>query len=139
MTPTNEAFLRSFIRFASVALGSTLAIAGLGFVPTNRLAGVDGIVPMSVGCAVSWVASCAAAAPLALARSQGQAQLASAVLLSTAIRFVVALVLVVPLALCGWFDRTVFVVWVAISYLLLLLVDTVFAVRMASGTKTTGS
>jgi len=38
--------------------------------------------------------------------------------------------LVVPLVLSGWFDRTVLVLFVAVSYLMMLLVDTLLAVRM---------
>jgi hypothetical protein len=58
-----------------------------------------------------------------------------AILASTVVRFVTALFLVVPLTLSGWVDQTVFVLWVAISYLLMLLVDTGLAVRMLRRTQ----
>ena len=57
-------------------------------------------------------------------------QAGTAVLASTMVRFVTALVLVVPLVLSGWFDKTVLVLFVAVSYLMMLMVDTLLAVRM---------
>ena len=40
------------------------------------------------------------------------------------------LVLVVPLVFSGLLNRKVFVLWVAVSYLVLLMIDTALAVRL---------
>ena len=50
--------------------------------------------------------------------------------MSTGVRFLVVLVLVVPAVLSGWFHRNALVTWVAFSYMTMLLVDTTFAVRL---------
>ena len=78
---------------------------------------------------MSWIASCIGALPTAVALSSRPKQAATAVLASTMIRFVTAIVLVVPLVLSGWFDRTVLVLFVAVCYLMMLVVDTLLAVR----------
>lgn len=123
-------FVRDYVRLVAVALAVTVVIASAGYVPTLRWAEGDRIPAMIAGCAASWAASCVGAAPLARALSRPTPERATAILASTTIRFFVVLALVVPLTLSGWFDRVVFVVWVAISYLLLLAVDTCFAVRL---------
>ena len=133
MTPARKSFIRLYFRYVLAASSSTLIIVILGYVPTVRIAGSDAVAAMLAGCGASWLASCLAVAPLAAVRVQEQRQVAPAVLLSTGIRFIAVLVLVVPLTLSGWFEQTVLVVWVGISYLLLLLIDTAFAVRFSSG------
>lgn len=123
-------FARNYAKLVAVGLFVSAVIAGAGYFPTLKWAGADHIVAMITGCAVSWMASCFGAIPLARALSRPSADTATAILTSTMIRFIVVLALVAPLTLSGWFDRIVFVVWVAISYLLLLAVDTCYAVRL---------
>jgi hypothetical protein len=133
MTPARKSFVRLYFWYAFAASIAAIIIVILGYIPTVRIAGPDAVAAMLAGCGVSWLASCLAVAPLAAARAQGQQQMASAVLLSTGVRFIAVLFLVVPLTLSGWFEQTVLVVWAGISYLLLLLIDTVVAVRLSSG------
>jgi hypothetical protein len=54
----------------------------------------------------------------------------NAVLAATTIRFLVVLALAAPLLLGNWFPRTVLVVSLAASYMLILLTDSLLAVRM---------
>ena len=54
----------------------------------------------------------------------------NAILAATAVRFVVALILVVPAAFSGIVDRTTMVMCVGISYLVLLLLDTLISIRV---------
>ncbi len=51
-------------------------------------------------------------------------------LASTLVRFVTVLALLTPLILSEWFDKTILVLFAAISYLMMLLVDTLLAVRI---------
>ena len=122
--------LRDYLATGSLPQPVTAVIAGAGYFPTVKLAGSGHIAAMIAGCTVSWIASCAGAVPLARALSGASSETATAILASTTIRFFVVLALVAPLTLSGWFDRVVFVVWVAISYLLLLAVDTCYVVRL---------
>ena len=123
-------FARNYVKLVAAALLVTAIIAGTGYYPTMKLAGDDHISAMIAGCTMSWIASCAGAVPLARALSGPSSETATAILASTTIRFFVVLALVAPLTLSGWFDRVVFIVWVAISYLLLLAVDTCYVVRL---------
>jgi len=122
--------LRTYTLLVGAGLGTTIVLAGLGYWPTIRIAGGQAVKPMLAGCLVSWISSCVGAIPLARGLAAGGTQPALAILYSTAFRFVTVLLLVVPLVLGSGLDRTAIVVWVALSYLVLLLVDTVFVVRM---------
>ncbi len=122
--------MRDYVKLVATALLVTAFIAGAGYFPTLKWAGSDHIAAMIAGCTVSWIASCFGAVLLARALSRPSSETATAILASTTVRFFVVLALVAPLTLSGWFDRVVFVVWVAISYLLLLAVDTCYAVRL---------
>lgn len=109
---------------------ATLLIVAVGYVPTMRVAGHDGMVAMLAGCGASWVAGCAGSACIAHAISGPVSKRALGVLASTAVRFAAVLVMVVPIVLSGAVDKKVFVFWVAVSYLVLLMVDTAMAVRL---------
>ncbi|MEK6799316.1 MAG: hypothetical protein AABZ12_10150 [Planctomycetota bacterium] len=130
----------AYLTLVGVALATACVLAGVGFFPTRRFAGAEGLPAMLGGCTVSWLASCAGAAPLARMFSQaGRTNAAMLVLSSTGIRFLAALALVVPGVFSGWFDRTVFVAWTAISYLAMLAADTLFALwRLEQQKRTAG-
>lgn len=130
MKPQSGTFWTSYAMFVGIAFLVAGAIAGIGYVPTVRIAGDGAVLSMVVGCGITWVSSCVGAAPLAMAASGDSSQAASSILLSTGLRFLVVLLLVAPLALSGWLERNVMVFWVAISYLLMLLVDSAFAIRI---------
>ena len=125
----NGRFLLSYARFAVVAVVAAAVVAGIGYFPTVRLAGSQAVWEMLVACGVSCVASCVGAVPLALATATQSRKVGQAILASTALRFLSVLLLVVVLTLFGGFDRVVFVLWVAISYLLMLVVDTAYAIH----------
>lgn len=109
---------------------TTLLIVAVGYVSTVRAAGHDGMAAMLAGCGVSWVAGCAGSVWIAHAISGPASKRALGVLASTAVRFAVVLVMVVPIVLSGAVDKKAFVFWVVLSYLVLLMVDTALAVRL---------
>ena len=124
-----------FIRFMGLmVVFTTLTAVGVaiaGYFPMKRIEGIPGVMAMIAGCGISWMASCAGAIPVALAASRNSMSgSATAILASTAVRFVTALALVAPLALSGLVERTPMVMWVGISYLVLLLVDTLVSIRV---------
>lgn len=120
--------------FAGLALLTAGAIAGLAYFPTVSLMGTVALPSMLLGCGISWLASCAGAVPVALAvtgHADGTKQAgntANAVLGGTAVRFMTALVLAAPLAFASGIDRRVLFACLAASYLLMLPLDTYFAV-----------
>jgi hypothetical protein len=123
-------FTRAFATLVGVASATAVAAAVLGWVATvAHRERVDGWT-IAVGCGVSWLASCLGAVPVAKALSSEPNRMANAILAATAVRFVAVLALLIPLVFSGWFDRTVLVVSVGASYLLMLFVDTLLATGM---------
>jgi len=121
-------FAACLMRLAGAALVPAMIVAGVGWVWVGDGAGLRLAVFAAVGS--SFVASVAGAVPLALAISTEPKQAVNAALGSTAVRFLVILALAAPLLLGGWFPRNTFVAALAASYLMMLLVDSLMAVRM---------
>ncbi|MHC4697843.1 MAG: hypothetical protein ACYTFA_14015 [Planctomycetota bacterium] len=130
MSSPAPSFAGAYASFVGVALVTAAGIAGLGYFPAVRLWEGDVVPALLAGCGISWVASSIGAIPVALALAARSRGTAMAILAATVIRFLTALLLVAPLALSGWFDRTVLVVCVGVSYVLMLLVDTLYSIRM---------
>ena len=120
----HQTLVRYYTRLASISIVCGLVLAAVGYVPTSRVGGEIGVTGMWYGIAVSLVAGLVGALPVAHAMSQSNANVPIAVLLGTAVRFLLTLMLVASLVFSGLVDRVAFVTWVAISYMVLLLVDT---------------
>jgi len=125
MTQEQPSFFRCYVRFAGAGLVAAGVVAAIGCIldPANARAAV-------AGCGATWAAGCAGAVPTASALSTNPRGAGLAALTSTGVRFGAVLLLVVPLVLSGWFPRTALVVFVAVSYLTTLIVDSVMTVRM---------
>jgi len=121
--------IRHFAALAGAATLTAGIVAGVGCLAAPRLTEQSVLREVLLGIGASWLASCIGAVPLALGMAARSRQMANAILGSTAVRFFVVLLLVVPLTLSGWFDRVALVLSVAVSYLCLLAVDTYFAAR----------
>jgi hypothetical protein len=115
-------------------VGLTLLVAGLlalaGWVPTRRLAGEGGIAAMLTGIGASLGVSLAAMVPLLRVAPDGRSR---ALLLSTLLRFVGALVCALVVVLGGWVLRGPFLLWLGLSYLVLLVADSAFALAALRG------
>lgn len=131
MTSASGTFTKPYMTFVGVALLTGAIVAAAGYSPTKRLSTGEGVGSMVAGCGISWIASCVGAVPLAWAiAGRGSADRVTSILMATGVRFLVVLFLVVPAVFSGWFERTVLVLWVAISYLVMLGVDTLLAIRL---------
>ena len=119
------------MKFLALSLSTTVAVLILGYLPTIRLAGKDAITEMVAGCCISFVASLIGMIPVWLAQRNPSGNIAMAVLASTVVRLFVAMVLSLSIALSGLMKITPLLLWVAISYLVLLLTDTVYAVQLS--------
>ncbi len=124
----------SFAKAYWLAVGATFAVAAvlglIGSIPATQWYGPKAGATVIVGCLVSWLTSCVGAIPLAAGLTKSPNKQAEAILGATALRFMTALVLILPLLLSGWFDRATFIVAFMLSYLVLLLVDTVVVVQL---------
>jgi hypothetical protein len=118
------------VRFGLTSLGLGAACVLLGYFPTVQLAGAGTVASMLAGVAVSLAASWAGAVPVALMRNRaaafGPSNVAMAAML---VRFVIVLALALAIALSGKVDRAVFLIWVGISYMVLLAADTHYALQ----------
>jgi hypothetical protein len=114
----------AYLRFLAwtVALAALLAL--LGYLPTKRWGGESAVHAMLAGCGVGVVASALGGLPVLLFAGTGGVTPALA---GMAVRFAAALVLTLAAALSGAFERGPLLLWVAISYMVLLVVDTRFA------------
>ncbi|UCE60378.1 MAG: hypothetical protein JSU63_01250 [Phycisphaerales bacterium] len=129
MTTGKSTAMGSFVKTALIGLAIGTAVAGIGYFPLVRLANSPDVVAMLVGCGISWISGCVGAVPVSRALVRSPQDVPTAILAATALRFVTALALLVPAALSGWFNSGVLVAFLAISYLLMLLVETLLAVR----------
>jgi len=123
-----------YLRFLAWALAAVVLAAALGFVPTRRLGGEEALAAMIAGCVVGWAASALGGIPVLLARGHGgktvtPAGRLQAMLASMGLRFGVVLALGAAAAFSGWFGLKPLLLWIAISYLALLAVDTWYAVK----------
>lgn len=119
-----------YLRFLAWVVGVAVLIAAIGALPTRRLGGPEAIPAMIVGCAIGALASALGGIPVARGRGEANpAQQLNVVLLSMAVRFAVVIVLGAAAALSGGIERMPLLLWIAISYVALLAVDTRYAVK----------
>jgi len=119
--------IRRFGSFLLLSTGVAVVLALAGVLPTRKLAGESGLIAMAAGCGVSLLASWLGSLPIVV--GSGQNAYGQAVLGSMAIRFFVVLAGTLVLALGTELARAPFLTWVGISYVVLLVVDTRFAIR----------
>ena len=138
MTPAGLAGqrARAYGSFAAVAAGVTLLLASVGWFPTRWLAGPAGTPAMLAGCGIALAASLVGGLPIACGGhgGGGSGPGAAAVVRALAgigLRLAVAVVLAAAAALSGRFAVAPLVAWTALSYLVLLAVDTRFALAAA--------
>ena len=108
------------------AVTLTFAVALLGYFPAVKLGGPEAIRSLVAGCSISLLASAVGALPIALS---GGAPSAFTVLAPVALRFVVALGLALVAVLVGSFEPAPLLLAGAASDLVLLIVDTGYALR----------
>jgi len=120
-----------YVRFLAWGLAATVLAALLGYVPTRRLGGEEALAAMIAGCAIGWLASALGGIPVALGRGKAANPTAKlqAMLASMGLRFAVVLALGAAAAFSGWFGLKPLLLWIAISYMALLAVDTWYAVK----------
>jgi hypothetical protein len=121
------------LRFGKLALAGSaplLIVGVVGAYVTHQVAGGPGLKAMLVGCAVGLAGNWAGAVPVAMVDDLASRSGGLAVLLGTAIRFLAALTITPVLALSGWVAVNPFVIWVALSYLVILFGETIATVLM---------
>jgi hypothetical protein len=87
---------------------------------THRLAGASGVRAMLAAIGGVLIINWVGLVPHLLAEGRPPRQKVELLMLGTGIRFLGVLLLVVPIALLDWFDRRPYLLWVAVSYMVLL-------------------
>ncbi len=108
----------------------TAALMALGYGPTRRMAGDEGVPAMLAGCAIGFAASLVGTVPVMRARNEPHAASWSAAMVAMAVRMAVAIVLGVALALAGSFPAKPLLLWVVISHAALLVPDTLLSIKV---------
>ena len=121
---------RRYIRFLGLAVLVVAALLGIGFFPTRRLAGDEGLPAMLVGCLIS-LTSAGVAAWLLVAANNNTAPTArmQTAFRAMVVRLVVVAVLGLAAVLGGTLAQMPLLFWVATSYVALLPLEVRLAIR----------
>lgn len=115
--------VRNYVRLLGLLVVIAAALLMLGWVPTRKLGGPEGITAMVAGCGLSLAGSAIGALPIFWAERRERVPGPSSILASVALRFVLVLAAAAAVALSGVVERVAFVVWVGVSYLAFLVAD----------------
>ena len=123
-------FALRYLRLLALGILVSGTVAALGYYPTLRLGGSEAVRAMLAGCGVALLAGWIGSIPICVGTlaDLGPAAMVNRVLLSMALRMVVALAVTLSIVLSGWFFKTPLLIWIAIAYLLTLLADTIYLV-----------
>jgi len=119
---------RQYVRFLGLAVGLVVALCAVGYVPTRRLSGENGVVAMAAGCGISLVAAAAAGLLLTAVAAQTPEARMQRGFLAMVVRLAVVTVLGVATVLSGAFARTPLLFWMATAYLVLLPLEVKLAI-----------
>lgn len=116
------------VRFLAELVLVSAALGLVGFLPTRRIAGGEGVRAMMLAIGVTALASAVGALPVFFARRAGRPT-AQPVFSSMLVRLALVAVLAVLVGISRTGPLKPFLVWLVIGYLVLLLVDTLYAKR----------
>lgn len=121
--------LRDFGLFSLAVVGAGAVLCAIGYLPTRSVAGSAGVSAMLTAVAATVLASVIGGVPILLARLRGEIK-PQTVMVSMVVRLVVVVLLAASLGLAKDLPLTPFLLWLGISYLLLLVIDTLFAMTV---------
>jgi hypothetical protein len=130
--PTRDTRNREFVILAMASALGAMAIGGIGWVPTHRIAGDAGVTAMGAGIGVSVFGSLLAALPIAFGRDPSPSGRQVAFLGAMAARMFSTIILVVIVLLTGSVAKKPFALWTGLSYVVLLAVETAVTVHLTN-------
>lgn len=119
-----------YLRFVGVSVVTVAALALLGWIPTRRWAGDAGGPAVFVGCGISLVAALGSGWVIVRAADRSEQPPALAAFGAMGLRLGVTVILVLAVALIGAVPVEPLLIWVGVSYLALLALETRFAVSL---------
>lgn len=120
---------KPYLRFLAQAAGIVAILVLVGYAPTRRWGGEEAVRSMLAASAISLLGSIAGTLPLVVARRRRSQQAAPRVLGATAVRLLVVLGAGILATVAGGLASQPLLLWLAVSYLALLVVDAAFARR----------
>ncbi len=115
---------------AWTAAAGVALVGAVGYFPTVRLAGELAWHGLLAGCAVGMAANWIGLASMFWVRFDDPKHRATATLTAMGVRFAAVLMLGLASALSGWFELAPLLIWVVISHLVALFVETMWLVRV---------
>ncbi len=131
-----EAGRKLNLGFLKALAAILVALLVLGYLPTSRLAGEEGIVAMVAGCGISLAGSVAGTIPFLVSRTWTPVESMPVLMGSIALRIAVVVALAAVATLTFELAIKPFLIWVAIGHAGMLVADTSYAraqVRLAEG------
>jgi hypothetical protein len=117
-----------FAWFLGMAAALSLVMCAIGWVPTSRLAGPDGILAMVLGCGIGLAAAVAAVAFLATMAAETPEARMQRAFLAMFVRLVAAVLLGTAAVLSGEVARQPLLVWIAVAHVVLLPLEVRLAI-----------
>jgi hypothetical protein len=118
-----------YIRFLGLAVLVVAALLGIGFFPTRRLAGDEGLPAMLVGCLIGLTSAGVAAWLLVASNNTAPDARMQTAFRAMVVRLVVVTVLGLAAVLGGTLAQMPLLFWVATSYVALLPLEVRLAIR----------
>jgi hypothetical protein len=125
--------VRCLARFVGIAILITIAAGTVGFIPTRRMIGEAAATVIGLGSGASLFGAICGAAVLVARRGAAAREVGSVVVQAMLVRIGATGALATLAAVSKAVPTAPLLLWVAISYVVLLPVDTHFAVRMVAG------
>lgn len=116
---------RTYLKFVSLLTSVAVALIGIGWLVAPKFGGSETVTAMLWGCGLSWIASLVGGLPQ-IFTDKADAAPGILALGSTAIRMGVTLAGVLIVALGTENSIPSFLLWVALSYIVFLVVDVAF-------------
>ncbi len=124
--------LPRYLRFCAWVLAAAAALAALGYLPTRKLAGDGAVESMLAALGAVAAGSIVGGLPIFMAQLRSDAK-PGVVIVSMVVRLVAVVLVAAFLALLLELETPALLVWLALSYLLLLVVDTRYAMGVLGG------
>jgi len=119
---------RRYATFVGLAAAIVLALCVVGWLPTRRLAGADGVPAMIAGCIISFVSGALAGGLLIVVGAETPEGRMKRSFLAMIVRLVVVVVLGTGAALSGEFARAPLLIWIGMAYIALLPLEVRLAI-----------
>ena len=119
---------RRYARFLGLAVAIVLALCVVGWLPTRRLAGAEGVLAMVAGCAIGLLSAALAGWLLIVVSGDTPEARMQRSFMAMVARLAVVVVLGLAAALSGELARQPLLFWIAIAYMALLPLEVKLAI-----------